>query len=698
MSSFFRSANDVTASTDDSASEANSEEESRSDHEKETSPSRTNQDLTESQYISKVKTLPTSASASTEDVNSTVALVGGSTSQHSDYVLHALLEQRCSDEALAWFQEHHGHEQYYPRDHPDVEALAQEKYKYMTEQLGRINLVPQGPEQESARTLRGAYREGLDLLSRRGPLPSRPALQSRPGSQTSLTTAMRNLAIPNADTRTRLEMSSRQLELFSRSQEGVHKLPPVLQPYVDHPMVELSRYRRDYEEVRIIGKGGYGRVYHVKHRLDGSNYAVKKIGLSPARVRRIQERGQEELDSLLSELRMLARFDHPNIVRYYGGWLEYSMPTSHSSSAPFRQPSLHRLLEAPELETDTTREVGIPLPNSPTDLDVVFERSVGEILGEIDDLSEDGDELPELRFHGATHSRPRRANSESTTASAGSKRSTVHSIGEDVEDSRDPDPQPPEPNGRDDSEASSYMETSQSEHDIVETQLTLHIQMSLHPLSLADFLSSSRPANELDPSNMRHCFHVQASLHILLCIMDGVQYLHQCGVVHRDLKPSNIFLSVHRSYTPACIALSKCNGCQGTREENRDIFLNIRIGDFGLVTTIAQVDPAKPTHSKAVGTELYRPPSPTANADERLDVFALGVIATELLFPFSTRMERHTKLHAVRNGELPNDAFDQSLGDRGKDLVECIKGMTCSDELSRLSCSEARKRLESLLY
>jgi translation initiation factor 2-alpha kinase 3 len=359
--------------------------------------------------------------------------------------------------------------------------------------------------------------------------------------------------------------------------------------------------------------------------------------------------------------------------------------------------SLHRLLEAPELETNATSGSETPATDSPTDLNVVFEHSVGEILGEIEDVSEDGDQLPELLFPGAPHSRRQRANSGSTTASARSKRSTVHSIGEDNDHSRDPDPEPQDRSATDHPDASSSLETSDSETDVVETQLTLHIQMSLHPLSLADFLSSSRPADELNPSNTRHCFHIQPSLEILLCIMDGVQYLHKCGVVHRDLKPSNIFLSVHRSYTPACVELSKCKGCQGIRKDNSDLFLNIRIGDFGLVTTITQAESAKSPNCKAVGTELYRPPSATANADERLDVFALGVIATELLFPFSTRMERHTKLHAVRNGDLPDNSFDQSLGSRGKVLVECIKGMTCSDELSRLSCTEARKRLESLL-
>lgn len=708
MSSFFRSANHDTASTDDSTSDASSDDESSSDHAERKSvhgqhltESQHQLSKSESQYLAKVKKLPkspaVSASTSTEDVNSTLKLAGNN-DVHQNYVLHALLEERCSNEALAWYQQNHGRERFYSQEDPEVKALAQEKYQHMVEQLGRHNLVPRGPEQESERTLRGAYREGLDLLSRRGPLPSRPALTSRPGSQTSLTTAMRNLAIPNAGTRTRPH--SHQLELISRSQEGVYQLPSLLQPYVDHPMVELSRYRRDYEEVCIVGKGGYGRVYHVKHRLDGSDYAVKKIGLSPARVKKIQERGQLELDILLSELRMLARFDHPNIVRYYGGWLEYSAPQSLSSpSSSYHSPSLRRLLEAPGLGSDAANGSEIPVPDSPTDLNVVFERthSIGEILGEVDGYSEDGDELPELQVQGPMRSRRQRANSGSTITSTSSKRSTVHSVGENVEDSRDPDSVVANYIETEEPGMSSHAETSQSEAHAVKTQLTLHIQMSLHPLSLADFLSKTTTIDKSDPANLRHCFHIQPSLQILLCIMDGVEYLHQNGVVHRDLKPSNIFLSIHRSYYPACVALSKCTGCEGSIEENRNHFLNVRIGDFGLVTTIAQADPLKSRQAKAVGTELYRPPIATANADEKLDVFALGIIATELLFPFPTRMERQATLHAVRNGSLPDDSLDHVLGDRGIELVACIKGMTTHDEITRLSCPQARKRLESLL-
>jgi translation initiation factor 2-alpha kinase 3 len=229
----------------------------------------------------------------------------------------------------------------------------------------------------------------------------------------------------------------------------------------------------------------------------------------------------------------------------------------------------------------------------------------------------------------------------------------------------------------------------------VEPQLILHIQMSLHPLSLADYLCTQTESGASD-STFRHCFHPQTSFRILLAILDGVQYLHDCGVVHRDLKPSNIFLSLNRSNSPACVDLSRCLDCK-RKGTARSAFLNVRLGDFGLVADIAQPDDQQiPTGpSKAVGTELYRPLSAGALADEKLDVFALGIIAMELIFPFDTRMERQEKLQNLRNGQC-SDAEFQSLGEIGNEFANCIRGMTC-DEKNRFTCAQVRDRIDQLL-
>jgi len=133
-------------------------------------------------------------------------------------------------------------------------------------------------------------------------------------------------------------------------------------------------------------------------------------------------------------------------------------------------------------------------------------------------------------------------------------------------------------------------------------------------------------------------------------------------------------------------------------EVDRPAFLNARIGDFGLVTAIARPDTQRPTIStKAVGTELYRPTNSIGNAEESLDVFALGIIAAELLFPFTTRMERQAKLLELRDGQLSEDSFTAELGEKSSALVDCIKRMTCGDERLRLTCPQLRERIERLL-
>lgn len=43
-----------------------------------------------------------------------------------------------------------------------------------------------------------------------------------------------------------------------------------------------SRYREEFEELGILGRGGYGIVYQCRHRLDGNEYAVKKVPVSDA--------------------------------------------------------------------------------------------------------------------------------------------------------------------------------------------------------------------------------------------------------------------------------------------------------------------------------------------------------------------------------------------------------------------------------
>lgn len=63
----------------------------------------------------------------------------------------------------------------------------------------------------------------------------------------------------------------------------------------------------------MIGEGGFGKVYKVRHKLDGNIYAIKKAVVN-----------YDDFNDrkMLKEVALLSKLNHPNIVRYYQSWLE----------------------------------------------------------------------------------------------------------------------------------------------------------------------------------------------------------------------------------------------------------------------------------------------------------------------------------------------------------------------------------------
>jgi len=89
--------------------------------------------------------------------------------------------------------------------------------------------------------------------------------------------------------------------------------PPTL-AQLEAPTRSKSRYANDFEELGSVGRGGFGQVVKVRARLDGMVYAIKKVPLSLL--------SDEDNLKTLREVVHLARLVHPNIVRYFVGWVE----------------------------------------------------------------------------------------------------------------------------------------------------------------------------------------------------------------------------------------------------------------------------------------------------------------------------------------------------------------------------------------
>ncbi|XP_071476696.1 eukaryotic translation initiation factor 2-alpha kinase 1-like [Diadema antillarum] len=110
-----------------------------------------------------------------------------------------------------------------------------------------------------------------------------------------------------------LSLSSDSEDVVDGSGRGA-LLPITYSQWMPRPAADQSqffpqRYQADFIEQKKIGEGGYGRVYEVKHKLDGKCYAIKKIKITCKE------------SNLQREIQTLACLNHPNVVRYHQSWV-----------------------------------------------------------------------------------------------------------------------------------------------------------------------------------------------------------------------------------------------------------------------------------------------------------------------------------------------------------------------------------------
>ncbi|KAI8099166.1 kinase-like domain-containing protein, partial [Halteromyces radiatus] len=111
-------------------------------------------------------------------------------------------------------------------------------------------------------------------------------------------------------------------KLFYAALHTVQTEPFLDQPHRRKALFDLSihhsRYHDDFVELGLLGRGGFAMAYRVKNKLDGIDYAVKKVQLG-----RDLQQGKTPYKKIFREIKHLARLEHPNVIRYYASWLEY---------------------------------------------------------------------------------------------------------------------------------------------------------------------------------------------------------------------------------------------------------------------------------------------------------------------------------------------------------------------------------------
>ncbi|PYH85920.1 kinase-like protein [Aspergillus uvarum CBS 121591] len=627
---------------------------------------------------------------------------------HGKMMTAALLEFYCVSRAADLLNAQPGSHGQYNRDSPEARALGHDMYTRQSEVLSQHGIVNEGAEKEALRPTRQLYRDTLDLIASRSfKRLDLHDLQSRSASVGG--------ALPKTSSELTLHKGRSghtQLERNAKSFNSLQELD------IDHlfnprlaPFLEMSRYALQFEEISVLGRGAFGEVYHVRNHVDEHEYAIKKIALSRRRLAQLEGGNKHHLGEILKEIRTLAKLDHANIVRYYGAWAEKNL-SHHSMASQMSMVESQNKQLAIVFEESETSASGHALRTTSTS-----KFTSAESMDDEDDSLAD----PSIS-HNPTQDQP----------------SSFRSADEDIfTDGLSHNP--------------SSMQILRSRRRGLEIPaVILHIQMSMHPISLHAYLSP-RPSTDADDSDKprrRHCFHLVPSLQLMIDILSGVLYLHSKDIIHRDLKPANIFLSCpEKHHTHTC-----CHPCQSDGGAGLH-YCQPRIGDFGLVADISHLNdppsdgsPQSPepgsTIHHVVGTEFYRPPLDSSGlissgyvhhyaqevgterpmhyvCDWSLDVYSLGIILFELLYPLNTKMERHLVLDDLTKGPykkpptasingacLPRDFMDKvHMGDVklktgntvAEALASCIGGMLDPHPRQRWRCEVVQKCLREIL-
>jgi len=246
-------------------------------------------------------------------------------------------------------------------------------FRELSGELVRQGIMSPVATRHELSPLRAQYRTAFSHLVEKGVAAnSAPVVTSSPSVASFLQTA-----------KSLQERAVSMLSLGMPSSLGLPSAGPRI-PLADATGFRPSRFQEEFSNVTTIDRGAYGKVFRVCHRLDGCEYAVKRVPLCSATP--------TSLVHIMREVKHLAALSHANIVRYHSAWWEHESitqsssgsegyPTSHTgdktpspSCSPPRSPPRHAppaLTLVPEVEIEECSSLYSPKPDN--SLSIVFD-------------------------------------------------------------------------------------------------------------------------------------------------------------------------------------------------------------------------------------------------------------------------------------------------------------------------------------
>jgi serine/threonine protein kinase len=468
------------------------------------------------------------------------------------------------------------------------------------------------------------------------------------------------------------------------------------------PLVRYSRYASEFQELRALGKGGFGTVFQCQNSLDGRDYAIKKI-----LIRGNDLNFQTRLERVLREVKILAVLDHPHIVRYYTAWLELEESNHDESLNVDDDETLSRKFSSSLLTEQTdwnAHKTGHNKSPRPRTQGLIMG---GEENGWRDDfgLSEEPSFIVRRTFHreisdcGFIFE-----NSNETGTGTSPDEVTANQDTEAVEDvcshhqdlkslDKIADPVvtgdlPRSPSSSSDISASVVIAPElakalkkSSDPPLRTVRHILYIQMQLcSQETVNDFLTDANARKGVAPEGV----DVPTALKLFFQIAQAVQHVHGRGLIHRDLKPSNCFI---------------------------DGSGNVKVGDFGLSRESTDKDEGEASfpqsrqedrvfdnHTAGIGTRSYASPEQMngSDYDSSTDVYSLGIILFELCYPMYTGMERNICLSQLRCLRFP-ETWHATVGRGFPTLQNLIKSMLSPNPNERPTAGVVAQHIQSIL-
>lgn len=426
-----------------------------------------------------------------------------------------------------------------------------------------------------------------------------------------------------------------------------------------------SRVDLEYEVIEELGHGGFGTVYKVRNRVDSRLYALKKVKLNP---------DNETLnEKILREVKLLSRLNHENVIRYYTAWNEIEIKEykNHASTITDESPvsskinqescilSQRTLSSSSDDEADDVYHTSYLINDKNIERIDTGETTANYVVFETSDNKDESDIVESMRKALG----PRLSDGESSD-----------------EETRD--------------ESNATCATR------IKTNRWLYIQMELGQGTLREVIDQGLPKQK---DRARRFFRE---------ILDGLCHIHRQGIIHRDLKPVNIFLDSMDRPKIGDFGLATTNlfivtqsGGPGVSTATAIKPNRMSLERLRLLASPEQGDSPRDGASKSgerlkyihhnqtdnIGTPLYMSPELSATNERtriskviyshKVDVYSLGIIYFEMLYPFKTGHERINILHDLRKKEIkmPQDVEDHL----NREDVELIRLLLTHDVAAR---------------